>query len=111
MPTDQVEQVTGLLRYQRRRPAGEVEAMKLTQRNGAEVAEWCGGESFDVGMAPGLTHHVNVPAPKRAGVGPVARAKPGDYIRRSEAGHFAVMSGRRFDAFYELAPNPTGGQS
>lgn len=88
-----------LIRYRRRRPSGSVEAVKLTQRNGAEVAAWCGGESFDVGMAPGLCHHVEVPHPD----GSYVWAKPGDYIRKNEAGAFAVLSAARFASLWELA--------
>ena len=76
----------------------QVEAVQLTQRNGAEVGEWCGGNSYDVGMAPGLTHHVDVPTPD---MDAATRATPGYYVLQEACGCFNVLDAATFEATYE----------
>lgn len=80
-------------RTRRSRP---VEAMQVTDRNGAEVEAWCGGHSFDVAMAPGQTHHVKVTTP----IGTV-HARPRDYVVRNLQGTHDVLLKEVFEATYE----------
>ncbi len=39
----------------------DLHAARVTQRNHIDLAAWCEGEAFDVGMAPGLGYAVRVP--------------------------------------------------
>lgn len=83
--------------YRRKNRQRTVQAIQVTQKNGSEVEAWCGGESYDVGMAPGLTHHVDVPV---AGTFRRARAIVGHYVIKSND-CFYILSAEGFAAWYE----------
>jgi hypothetical protein len=81
----------------RKRPV-EIEAMRVTDRNGAEVEVWCGGESYDVAMAPGQTHHVDIKTLEGT-----MRADVGDYVIKGVQGEFYPCKPDIFRATYEAA--------
>lgn len=85
-------------RFRKKQDPVYVEAMQVTDRNGAEVEAWCGGESYDVGMAPGQTHHVDVPTAAGRGY-----AKVNDFVVRADDGRFWVLGPATFAAHYEPA--------
>lgn len=102
----------------RKKPV-EIEAMQVSARNGAEVAAWCGGESFDVAMAPGQTHHVRVPTPEV--VDAAAKAAFGPWALDPERTALAVIRDHRDftyralkragEAIGAMPPAPDGGQT
>lgn len=82
-------------------PQPEVEAMLVTDRNGAEVEAWCGGESYDVAMAPGQTHHIDITRPN----GSKTCAYVGDYVVR-DGDRLYPQSRNGFEFNYEPASAP-----
>lgn len=85
----------GEVRRFRKKPV-VIEAIQLTQRNGAEVEAWCGGESYDVAMAPGLTHHVDIPTLEGT-----MRADVGDWIIKGVQGELYPCKPEILEATYE----------
>lgn len=75
-----------------------IEAELLTRRNGEALAEWCGGEAFDISMMPGFCHHIDISTLEGT-----MRATPGDYIIKGTQGEFYPCKPQIFEDTYELA--------
>jgi hypothetical protein len=73
-----------------------IEAVKVTRRNMKDVAEWCGGEIKNFGVAHG--DHIHVPIAKSRFNKP-DRAYAGDYVMYDADG-FKVYSEKAFESSY-----------
>lgn len=81
----------------RKKPV-EIEAVQVTQRNGEEIESWIGAsaKSYDVGMAPGMTHHIDIDTLEGT-----MRADVGDWIIKGVKGEFYPCKPDIFEATYE----------
>lgn len=73
-------------------------AVKVTETNKQDIAQWCGGEVMEKGSieereAKGVLYIPSLQGPLSADVG--------DYVAQDESGRFNVFSADRFEARYE----------
>lgn len=88
----------------RKKPV-EVEAVQVAQRmDGKEIEKWVGdgAEAFDVGMAPGMLHHVFIMSPQGK-----VKAEVGDWIVKHPTGFYA-MKDETFTNGYETLAEQLG---
>ena len=80
-----------------------VEAMKLTETNGYQVARWCGGD-LHVSITPGTGEskamHVDLAVLPANGAAP--RVRIGQYLTRSHKGEWLVLDADYFEDTYPV---------